>query len=212
MRIEGDVRRLGSDSEPRAGTYVTPGVVGDPIARGRAHFESIAVRCGSRGLISAGECLRCESFAGLEHAGDDAVVVYCRPRCAEVGSLMTPVSSIAAVSPYTRVSDAVGYAEYLGIDQLLVATDDAVVGTVCRCQLVDRSDLELVAERMCTELPEIDVNASHAEAIAILETSESSLCVVAGDVLVGLVSRRALRASREPAKCDTCGSCPIDLQ
>jgi CBS domain-containing protein len=125
---------------------------------------------------------------------------------------MTPVSEYAIVSPYTRVSDAAGYAEHIGIDQLVVATDDAVVGLVCRCQLLDRSDIELVAERMRTELGRVEVDATPEETAAAIEDGGETLCVVAGDVLVGLIDRRALRGAPARPRCDTCGSCPVDLQ
>lgn len=224
MRIGAEVRRLSADDEvpPRRGFIECRGVISDPGARGRAQFESIAVHCRHRGHpVDAGECLRCDDFAALEPAGGLEVVVRCRLRPdLRIESLMTPSTSFAVVSPFTRVADAVGYANFLQLDKLLVATDDALVGLVCRCQLLDGSDIELVADRMATELWTVGLDDPlDSAAAALIEAGGGPLCVVEDDEVVGLLGRSDFaRADIEidlavdPGRCLSCGRCPIDLQ
>ena len=224
MRIGSGVRRLGADDDVPPRSFITcRGQIRDPDARGRAQFESTEIRCRHRGgLVDAGECLRCDGFAALELAGGLDVVVRCRPGPGDrIEALMTPSTAVAVLSPYTRVSDAIGYADFLALDRLLVATDDALVGIVCRCQLVDGSDLELVADRMTTTMWAVDIEDDIDEAAAILvEARGGIICVVDDEEeVLGLLGRgdfaRAqieIDLATEPGGCPTCNGCPIHLQ
>jgi len=208
MRIATQVRRLDREGPLTRESY---GTVRDPSARGRAQFERTIVRCAHRDVeVSAGECLACERFAGMQVEADASVVISCKlgaGGCIE--EMMTPASGFAAVSPYTRVADADGYAAWLGLTKLLVARDDDLVGVVCRCKLADRPDTEVVADRMVTEILTVNAAATIAEAREILLDAQSGLvCVVADGEVVGLVSATDLadpEAARESSCCPGCG-------
>ena len=101
-----------------------------------------------------------------------------------------------AVDVSLGVIDALRLAESWGVHHLLVTSDQELVGVVCRCDLAEAGDSELVSRRMTSPFVFVNPRAS-IEAAAETMIAQGVGCLpVLDDLgqLVGVVTRRDLRA------------------
>jgi CBS domain-containing protein len=128
-------------------------------------------------------------------------------------------TELYTLSPETAVGSARRLALDHGIDQLLVLEEGTLTGIVCREDLEEAGEDELVADCMSSPVLCIGPDTTLEDALQIMiEQDISCLPVVAGTRLVGIVTRLALavastsaseEASADPAGHDglTCGAC-----
>jgi hypothetical protein len=96
----------------------------------------------------------------------------------------------------------------------LILEQGFLLGVLCRCDLVPRAAAdEPVSARMSGEVLAIDPNATLGDAVAALRGFRvGCLPVVAGDLLVGVITRGDLRRAGVPEEllgaryCAACGS------
>ena len=94
-----------------------------------------------------------------------------------------------------RVIDAGRLAESWGVHHLLVTSDQELVGVICRCDMAEAADFELVSRRMNSPFVFVNPRAS-VEAAAETMIAQGVGCLPVLDELgqlVGVVTRRDLR-------------------
>jgi predicted transcriptional regulator len=121
-------------------------------------------------------------------------------------------TTLVAVSPATSVVEAADLAEYEGVHHLVVMDRGALVGVVCEYDLVLAGPDAVVGDCMSAPPYCIDVGATPAEAaLAMQERAIGSLPVMAGGIVLGIVTRGDLRraglapADIAPPLCASCG-------
>jgi CBS domain-containing protein len=126
-----------------------------------------------------------------------------QPDCPAVAEVMT-VGAVA-VPPWITVGAARRVAALKRVQQMMVEQDGRWLGTICSPDLDDAAERELVSARMRRPTTFVDPTTPAAQALRLLDRDGVDwLPVVAGALLVGLVTREALQRAvaraRRPAR------------
>jgi predicted transcriptional regulator len=114
------------------------------------------------------------------------------------------------VRPETTVSNALALAREHAIDHLLLAESDNLVGVACTCDLERAPGRVPVSTCMKSPIVTADGATTIREAADLMRSRGiGCLPVVAGRLLMGLVTRRDLIRAGVPAEAlaDACSSC-----
>jgi len=130
-----------------------------------------------------------------------------------VARLMTPAAGLVAVPGHATAARVDAVAADLGIRHVFVADDGHLRGLLCRCDLQARDRRSVaVEELMVTRFWSVAPDTGLLEAASVMaERKIGCLPVVAGDELIGVVTRGDLRRAGVAetllgaGRCASCG-------
>ena len=204
MKIRGDSCRLahappGDEVFELVRESVSPVPVGGR-ARGHGALRRVDVWC-HRGELKDGDvCAACEHLLNAVPAPDGKSL---RVRCMflesdDISTQMTLASDLVTIEDTATLTAAAVRMQERGVKQLVVLSDDAVVGVVSRDDLSAGRDRDRVATRV-RPFPVVPHTMTiAATARAIRSGKQSFLGIVDGAELVGVVTRGDLRRAGVP--------------
>jgi CBS domain-containing protein len=178
-----------------------------------APFDAAWIHCRGGIHVCGDVCTMCSRFAGWRRAGGDRVTVSCRFTDQDpVSTRMTPAALLATISPRTLCRAADEIARARDVRHLLVVSDGRLHGVLCRCDLFPADDTPAVT-RLAEDQFAIVADAPLGTALAAMrELGLGCLPVLAGDAVVGVLTRGDLRRTGVPeellgaGRCCACGS------
>ncbi|MBI4817417.1 MAG: CBS domain-containing protein [Deltaproteobacteria bacterium] len=181
-----------------------------------AALAAARLQCQRGGWVrSALDCLKCERMAGFKMATPDAPAqVECLWVASDsIRSLMTLAEGLVTLRLDTPLSEAKGVARRNQTRHVLVAEGEDLRGVSCRCDWVDRRGTEALGSTLRGPAIAMPSGGSIGDALSIMRDRRvGSLPVVAGDIVVGIVTRGDLRRTGidesllGAAYCAVCGS------